>query len=504
MDPRTRCPARKAPWLGLVLAAGLASAPAPAAGPGPFVLVLGTAQDGGIPQLGAHAAPDAAARRDPSLARTAASLLVVDPASGRRWLIDATPDVARQLDAAEAAAPRAALAPGRAPIVDGVFLTHAHVGHYLGLAYFGREVYGADRLPVHGSARMADFLARNAPWELLVRLRHVELRTLLPGRAVELAHGLSITPFLVPHRDEYTDTFGFEIRTPSRALLYIPDIDKWERWGDSNGGPVEAAIARVDVALLDATFFGDGEIPGRSLAEIPHPFVVESIARFAKLPASERKKIVFTHLNHSNRAALPDSEERRAIEAAGMRVAREMERIELGAPDGGDRGSGAGPRAPSRRYNELTIIDKEAPMSPNETSRKPGAGGAGPGGGKPPRKSAGRAPAAPAKAAPAASFETAFAALGRKADDARARLSEMTDEGARSASRTLQRASRATQVKVRKLNADWKRLPPKKKAQVLAGVLSAIAAAVAVPLVVRHRRKVRARKSAEEPTDPQA
>lgn len=312
-----------------LLAIALAAGPAEAAAPGPFVLVLGTAQDGGIPHLGGHAAPDEAARRDPSLARTAASLLLVDPGSGRRWLIDASPDVARQLDAAEAALPRRAAPAGRSPIVDGVFLTHAHIGHYLGLAWFGREVYGADHLPVHGSARMVELLTSNAPWELLVRLGHVEPRRLEPGRAVDLAAGLSITPFLVPHRDEYTDTFGFEIRAPHRALLYIPDIDKWERWSDPERGPVEAAIARVDVALLDGTFFDAGELPGRSLAEIPHPFVVESIARFAKLPASERRKVVFTHLNHSNRAALPDSGERRAVEAAGMRVAREMERIDL-------------------------------------------------------------------------------------------------------------------------------------------------------------------------------
>jgi len=311
----------------LLLALGVAAAPAREDAAAPFVLVLGTAQDGGVPHLGGHAAPDEAARRDPALARRAASLLVVHPGTGRRWLIDATPDVARQLDDAEAAVPLRKVEGGRAPIVDGVFLTHAHIGHYLGLAFFGREVYGADHLPVHGSARMVDFLAKNAPWELLVRLGHVDLHTLAPGNAVELAPGLSLTPLLVPHRDEYTDTFGFEIRGPDRALLYIPDIDRWERWET----PIEEAIARVDVALLDATFFDAQELPGRSLAEIPHPLLSDSLARFAKLPEAERRKIVFTHLNHSNRAGLPGTAERHAVEAAGMRIAREMERIELGA-----------------------------------------------------------------------------------------------------------------------------------------------------------------------------
>jgi pyrroloquinoline quinone biosynthesis protein B len=296
--------------------------------PPPFVVVLGTAQDGGIPHLGGAADPDLAARRDSKQRRLVSSLLVVDPANRGRWLIDATPDVALQIERADAVAPPDPSRrdrSGRPRILDGVFLTHAHVGHYLGLAWFGREIYGADRLPVFGSRRMTDFLAKNGPWELMVRLGQIEPVTIAPDRAVALASGLSITPFLVPHRDEYTDTFGFEIRGPNRALLFIPDIDKWEKWATK----IEDRIAKVDVALLDATFFGDGELPGRSMAEVPHPFVVESLARFAKLPTSERRKIVFTHLNHTNPAALAGTPERAAIETAGMRVAVEGERIDL-------------------------------------------------------------------------------------------------------------------------------------------------------------------------------
>lgn len=310
--------------VGLVGLAQSPATPAPDAA-GPFVLVLGTAQDGGIPHLGGKAAPDEAARRDPAQRRQVASLLVVDTASGKRWLIDASPDLATQLDRAESVAPLRSVESGRPPIVDGVLLTHAHVGHYLGLAQFGREIYSADRLPVWGSQRMRDYLSQHGPWEQLVRLHQIELRPLTPGQPVALAPGLTITPLLVPHRDEYTDTFGFEIRGPSRAVLYIPDIDKWEKWSER----IENRIAQVDVALLDATFFGDGELPGRTMSEVPHPFVVESIARFAVLPAAERRKVVFTHLNHSNPAALAGTPERQAIEAAGMRVAEEMERIGL-------------------------------------------------------------------------------------------------------------------------------------------------------------------------------
>ena len=291
----------------------------------PFVLVLGTAQDGGIPHLGGHAAPDEAARKDPSQRRLVASLLVADPASGRRWLIDASPDLALQLDRAEAIAPARRVESGRTPILDGIFLTHAHIGHYLGLAQLGREVFSADRVPVWGSDRMRKFLSSNGPWDQLVRLNQIELRAAEPGQAVKLAPELSVTPFLVPHRDEYTDTFGFEIRGPRRSLLYIPDIDKWEKWSER----IEERVGRVDVALLDATFYGESELPGRAMSEVPHPFVVESIARFASLPLAERRKVVFIHLNHSNPAALAGTAERKAIETAGMRVAAEMERIDL-------------------------------------------------------------------------------------------------------------------------------------------------------------------------------
>lgn len=308
----------------LAVAAGVVLA-VDAPEPAPFVLVLGTAQDGGIPHLGGHAAPDKAARRDPAFRRLVASLLVVEPASGRRWLVDASPDLAAQLDRAEAIAPVRTVAAGRPPLLDGIFLTHAHVGHYLGLAQLGREIYSADHVLVWGSARMRNFLTTNGPWDQLVRLGQIEPRAVAPSERVELAPGLTVTPFLVPHRDEYTDTFGFEIRGPRRSLLYIPDIDKWERWDEA----IEERIARVDLALLDATFFDGEELSGRAMSEVPHPLVAESLERFAKLPESERRKIVFTHLNHTNPAALPGTPQRRAIEAAGMRVAEEMERIDL-------------------------------------------------------------------------------------------------------------------------------------------------------------------------------
>jgi pyrroloquinoline quinone biosynthesis protein B len=288
----------------------------------PYVVVLGTAQDGGLPQIGCDAACCAAARADPERRRLVTSLLLVDPRSGKRWLFDATPDLPAQVERARPHGhPEGKAGEGRPALFDGVFLTHAHMGHYAGLLALGREAYGSAPQTVRASAAMGAFLRANAPWSLLVDARHVELAELVPGQPVELAPDLTVTPLAVSHRQELSDTLAFVLRGPNRALLYLPDIDAWERMDP----PIEARLAAVDVALVDATFFDGGELPGRDLAAIPHPFVVHSLARFAPLPAEERAKVRFTHLNHSNPAADPASAAAARVRAAGMAVAREGE-----------------------------------------------------------------------------------------------------------------------------------------------------------------------------------
>jgi pyrroloquinoline quinone biosynthesis protein B len=297
--------------------AGGAGAPSPPAEhAGPYLVVLGIAQDGGYPQAGTKESP---AWEDPSLRRSVASLGLVDPAGGRRFLFEATPDFKEQLYRLDRLAPVAAT-----PGLDGIFLTHGHMGHYTGLLHLGREAMGARQVPVYAMPRMARLLGGHAPWELLVRLEHIVLRPLVAGRAVELGSGLRVTPFPVPHRDEYTETVGFLVEGPRRSALFLPDIDKWERW-DEQGERIETWIRRVDIAYLDGTFYADGEIPGRSMAEIPHPFIEESLRRFALLPADERRKVRFIHLNRTNPALDAESPAARAIERAGMAVARELE-----------------------------------------------------------------------------------------------------------------------------------------------------------------------------------
>ena len=294
-----------------------------AAVPAPYLVVLGIAQDGGAPQAGYPAEPG---WHDPAKRRLATSLALVDPATGDRWLFDATPNFPEQLQRLDEIAPH----PGSRPGLSGIFLTHAHIGHYAGLMYLGKEVIGATDLPVYAMPRMRQFLTDNGPWQQLVRINNIVLKPLSSGEAVPLTEGLKVTPILVPHRQEYSEVVGFRIEGPKASVLFIPDIDSWAQW-DAQGTRIEDEIAKVDVAYLDGTFFANGEIPGRDMSGFPHPFISASLARFAALPAKEREKIRYIHLNHTNAALWPESAERGLVNDAGSRVAEEGERVELGA-----------------------------------------------------------------------------------------------------------------------------------------------------------------------------
>jgi pyrroloquinoline quinone biosynthesis protein B len=272
--------------------------------------VLGIAQDGGVPHVGCRQTLCVRARRDCTRRQRVASLGLVDEVDGARFLIDATPDLPLQVEALPGAPP------ARGRPVDGILLTHAHIGHYTGLMYLGREAAGARSVPVYATPRMSAFLRGNGPWNLLVAEGRIDLREIEPGRPVGLTPRITVTALRVPHRDELSDTVAFRVEGPSRSLLYVPDIDKWEKWDQR----IEAEVARVDLALLDGTFYEAGEIPGRSIQDIPHPLVPETMDRLSAPRLAGR--VLFIHLNHTNRL-LWDAGALRQVRQRGFRVARE-------------------------------------------------------------------------------------------------------------------------------------------------------------------------------------
>ncbi|MEL7496790.1 MAG: MBL fold metallo-hydrolase [Planctomycetota bacterium] len=280
------------------------------------LLVLGTAQDAGYPQAGCWKACCSPVWQDPSRGRFPTSIALLDHANKKRWLFDCTWQLPAQLQTLQVQLPRE-----DSPGIDGIFLTHGHIGHYTGLMHLGREVMGSQNVPVYAMPRMTQFLKKNGPWSLLVELENIAIQQLAAGKAVKLTDRVQVTPIEVPHRGEFSETVGFLIKTDGQSVLYLPDIDKWSRWETK----IEEVLRTVDLAFLDATFFQDGEIPGRNMSEIPHPFVEESLLRFQGLPASERAKIHFIHLNHTNPALDENSNAAQQIRRAGMHLAKQGE-----------------------------------------------------------------------------------------------------------------------------------------------------------------------------------
>jgi len=268
--------------LTLAVGASLAAARVQPQTPGGWELVvLGIAQDAGIPQLGCDQELCRSIRDGKRKPERVASLGLVNRALGLSYLFDATPDVVSQLGTLNGGTPPSA-----------VFLTHGHIGHYTGLMYFGRESIDAKAVPVYGTDRMSSFLKANGPWSLLVSRANIDVRILTPDQAVSLADGIRVTPFVVPHRDEFTDTVGYLIEHGARRALFIPDIDQWSKWSRS----IRELVDTVDLAFLDGTFASATELPGRSTADIPHPLIPAT----RELLKGSRTAVWFIHLNHTN------------------------------------------------------------------------------------------------------------------------------------------------------------------------------------------------------------
>ncbi|AWX43549.1 hypothetical protein HME9304_00538 [Flagellimonas maritima] len=265
--------------------------------------ILGTVQDGGSPHIGCKKNCCSSLFEKPDSDRKVVSLGIVDHQNNKTYLFEATPDITSQLKLLKEFSNKYNETP------DGIFLTHAHIGHYTGLMYLGREALGSERVPVYAMPKMREFLNNNGPWNQLVQLKNIVLKEIDHQKNISLTKNLSVAPFLVPHRDEYSETVGYKITGPTKSVLFIPDIDKWSKWEKN----IIEEIKRVDYAFLDATFFDGAEIDNRDISEIPHPFIIESMKLFKDLPVAEKKKIHFIHFNHTNPLLDLDSEQSKAV-----------------------------------------------------------------------------------------------------------------------------------------------------------------------------------------------
>lgn len=278
----------------------------------PFLTVLGTVQDGGSPHLACEKSCCNTLSHEQKEKRNVTALAILIPKTNSSLLFEATPDIISQWKELN----KTSLS---------IFLTHAHMGHYSGLMQLGREALGAKNIPVYVMPKMSAFLSKNGPWSQLVSLKNIELIPLDKNKVATPSPEITVTPLLVPHRDEFSETVGYRIQGPNKKVLFIPDIDKWSKWEFS----LIELLEKVDYAFIDATFFDAKEINYRPISEIPHPLVKETIAYLSSASKELKNKVYFIHMNHTNPMLNPESEETKWVIEEGFNIARKGQKFKL-------------------------------------------------------------------------------------------------------------------------------------------------------------------------------
>ena len=282
-----------------------------------YIYILGNVQDAGLPHIGCqHKFCNDKFNEFEEYFTT--SLAVVDPINKKYILFEATPDLPYQLNYLDKKIFKKFLLP------ESIFITHAHIGHYAGLMYFGREALGSKGLKVNVLPKMANFLQTNGPWSQLVEINNIKIQDLNFGVNVSELKNITITPIEVPHRDEYSETAGFIIEGKTKKALFIPDIDKWEKWDKD----LKQLVNEFDYLLLDATFYDSKEI-NRDISEIPHPLVSETINLLDSLSNESKNKVYFIHMNHTNMMLDPKSNLSKYVTIKGFNIARLGLKLEL-------------------------------------------------------------------------------------------------------------------------------------------------------------------------------
>ena len=274
--------------------------------------ILGVVQDGGMPHLGNNKTCCENIKQD----KYVTSLMLMNNENNESFLFDASPDINKQLNF---------MGDRIKKDLKGIFLTHAHIGHYTGLMYFGREALNSKLVNVYAMPRMKKFLEENGPWSQLVSLQNILIIELSNQSKISIDSNVIVQPVEVPHRAEFSETVGYKIYGPNKTALFIPDIDKWYLWEKS----IVDEIKQVDYAIIDATFYDSKEVNYRDISEIPHPFVTESMDLFDSIDIKEKNKIYFIHLNHTNPLINKDSDQYKLVRSKGYNVAEEGMKLNL-------------------------------------------------------------------------------------------------------------------------------------------------------------------------------
>ena len=279
------------------------------------VTLLGIAQDGGRPQAGCTR--PCCQGLTPSDAVFPVALGITD--GDANHMIEATRCLGQQLTIW-----------GQTSI-DNVFLTHAHFGHVDGLGLFGKETMNAKNVGLYISSEMEHLVDRTPQWSLMVDQGVFAPSVFHDGDLIQLSSSLTIQPLMVPHRDELSDMHAFILRGPNRSLLFLPDHDTWkETLTRHNASTIRSWLTslKVDIALVDGTFWSSDELAGRNQDKVPHPPVSQTLEMLGSRKEDD-PALYFIHLNHTNPLYDPNSGASEELTRSGWSVAAQGQRFTL-------------------------------------------------------------------------------------------------------------------------------------------------------------------------------
>ena len=277
------------------------------------VYVLGSVQDGGYPHTGCFENCCLSLKEKK---RLISSIAIVDKVTKQSWIIDITPDINSQLRMLNRYIHSS---------LSGIFLTHAHIGHYGGLINLGLESMNTSKIPVYAFNKMKLFLEENSIFNQLIKNENIVINSMDENSEFFLNESIKISGFLVPHRNELSETVGYCIKSKNKSIIYLPDIDSWDKWKTD----VTELIKNHDVLILDGTFYDKNELKKRDITKVPHPSIIDSMQLMNTLPIKERNKVYFTHMNHTNKSLLNNSKEYIHIVNSGYNILKDKNIFKL-------------------------------------------------------------------------------------------------------------------------------------------------------------------------------
>jgi pyrroloquinoline quinone biosynthesis protein B len=278
--------------------------------------ILGSSAGGGLPQWNCCCVNCVAARTGRIASQTQSSIAISTDSFDGCFLINASPDLARQIETVRQLQPSCSPVAGtRNTPIAGVFLTNADIDHALGLLLLRQQdtpvvVYASDETKM-ALTWIGDVLTRfcGIEWRS-ISTDFQPLKANIGFRMIELRTSVA---------------FQFRDTVSGATALFAPSVDELT-------DELRHAVKGSSVVIFDGTFWTDGELaavrPGaRSAREMNHlPISDGSLEVLRQSPA--RRKI-YTHINNTNPILMPGSPERARVEQAGIGIARDGLEIDL-------------------------------------------------------------------------------------------------------------------------------------------------------------------------------